>query len=90
MKDKNKFDKIFIFNSSLRFNLIARMANIKEIFQYPLFKKDKQHIINSARDLIKKNLNTEIHNSPEIQIDNYLAEEAKSKFNIDKDDLNND
>ena len=26
---KNKFDKIFIFNSSLRFNLIARLANIK-------------------------------------------------------------
>ena len=33
------FDKIFIFNSSLRFNLIARFAGIKDIYQYPLFQK---------------------------------------------------
>ena len=36
---KYNFDKIFIFNSSLRFNLIARAASIKDIYQYPLFKK---------------------------------------------------
>ena len=36
---KHKFDKIFIFNSSLRFNLIAKLSNIKEVYQYPLFKK---------------------------------------------------
>ena len=53
---KNKFDKIFIFNSSLRFNLIARLANIKEIYQYPLFKKTNQHIIQPAKNLIQKNL----------------------------------
>ena len=38
---KEKFDKVFIFNSSLRFRLICKMAGIKEIFQYPLFKKKK-------------------------------------------------
>ena len=38
LKHKN-FDKIFIFNSSLRFNLIAKLTRIKEVFQYPLFKK---------------------------------------------------
>ena len=53
---KKEFDKIFIFNSSLRFNLIARLANIQEIYQYPLFKKTNQHIIQPAKDLIKKNL----------------------------------
>ena len=36
---KYNFDKIFIFNSSLRFNLIARAAAIKGIYQYPLFQK---------------------------------------------------
>ena len=36
---KYNFDKIFIFNSSLRFNLIARIAGIKGIYQYPLFQK---------------------------------------------------
>ena len=58
---KNKFDKIFIFNSSLRFNLIARLANIKEIYQYPLFKKTNQHIVEPAKKLIQKNL-TSINN----------------------------
>ena len=36
---KYNFDKIFIFNSSFRFNLIARIAGIKDIHQYPLFEK---------------------------------------------------
>ena len=45
---KYNFDKIFIFNSSFRFNLIARAAGIKDIFQYPIFKKKNQHIINAA------------------------------------------
>ena len=34
-----KFDKVFIFNSSLRYFLIAKLAGIKKISQYPLFKK---------------------------------------------------
>ena len=38
---KYNFDKIFIFNSSLRFHLISKIANIKEIYQYPLFQKKK-------------------------------------------------
>jgi heptosyltransferase-2 len=61
---KNEFDKIFIFNSSLRFNLIARMANIKEIYQYPLFKKTNQHIVQPAKDLIKKNLGVDVVQRP--------------------------
>ena len=38
---KYNFDKIFIFNSSFRFNIIARTAGIKNIYQYPLFQKKK-------------------------------------------------
>ena len=38
---KYNFEKVFIFNSSLRFNLISRLAGIKKIYQYPLFKKKK-------------------------------------------------
>ena len=33
-----KFDKVFIFNSSLRFNLISKLSGIKKIYQYHLFK----------------------------------------------------
>ena len=66
---KHNFDKIFIFNSSLRFRLIAKLSGISEIFQYPLFKKNKQHITNTPRKFIKDNLNLEICEDPEIQID---------------------
>ena len=71
-----KFDKIFIFNSSLRFNLIARLANIKEIYQYPLFKKTNQHIIQPAKDLIKKNLEIDVVKNPEIEISRDLIKNA--------------
>ena len=85
---KNKFDKIFIFNSSLRFNLIARMANIKEIFQYPLFKKTDQHIVQPAKDLIKKNLGVDVVKDPQIGIDSNLIKEAVLKLNINSNELN--
>jgi heptosyltransferase-2 len=51
---KYNFDKIFIFNSSLRFNIIARIAKIKNIHQYPLFKKKNQHMIKAAKKFLKK------------------------------------
>ena len=85
---KYNFEKVFIFNSSLRFNIIARLSGIKKIYQYPLFKKNKQHIIDPAKNLIKKSLNADIITVPEIQIDNYLIEKAVSKFNINTSDLN--
>ena len=85
---KNKFDKIFIFNSSLRFNLIARMANIKEIFQYPLFKKTDQHSVQPAKDLIKKNLGVDVVKDPQIRINSNLIKEAVLKFNINSNELN--
>ncbi len=85
---KYKFDKIFIFNSSLRFNLIAKLANINEIYQYPLFKKTNQHITQPAKDLIKKNLAIEVMNNPKIQISNNLIERAIVEFNININELN--
>lgn len=85
---KHKFDKIFIFNSSLRFNLIARLAGIKDVHQYPLFKKTNQHITQPAKDLIKQSLKSEITSNPEIQIDQNLIESAISKFDIKNNQLN--
>ena len=85
---KNQFDKIFIFNSSLRFNLIARMAGIKEIYQYPLFKKTNQHIVQPAKDLIKKNLGVDEAKDPQIGVDSNLIKEAFLKFNINSNELN--
>ena len=87
LKDNN-FDKIFIFNSSLRFNLIAKLSGIKEIYQYPLFKKSKQHIIQPAKSLIKDYLNVDITDNPLININDNLVKNSISKFNINNEDLN--
>ena len=84
---KYNFDKVFIFNSSLRYNLISRYAGIKQIFQYPLFEKHNQHITESAKKLIKRYLDIETSDNPEIQIDNDLVQKSAVKFNIN-DELN--
>ena len=83
-----KFNKVFIFNSSLRFNIIARLARIKNIYQYPLFKKKNQHIIKPAVTLIKESLNIDVNNNPRIDVDENLAKLAISKYNINKKELN--
>jgi len=85
---KYNFDKIFIFNSSLRFNIIARLAGVKEIYQYPLFKKKKQHITNTPRKFIKENLGIDIHEDPKIKVDKELVKKCVSKYNIDKNEVN--
>ena len=90
VKDLKKlnFDKVFIFNSSLRFNLIARAAGIKDVYQYPLFQKKNQHIINTAKKFIKKELNLEVESNPKILVNNQLIEDSKSKYKIDSDEIN--
>ena len=54
---KENFEKIFIFNSSLRFNLIARLSGISKIYQYPLFKKTDQHIIDTPKKFFINKIN---------------------------------
>jgi len=83
LKDK-KFDKIFIFNSSLRFYLIAKFAGIKEIYQYPLFKKKNQHIVNTPKKFIESSINIKIFDDPKIHIHKNRIEDAISKFEINK------
>ena len=77
-----EFDKVFIFNSSLRFNLISRLAGINEIYQYPLFYKKNQHVTDPAKKLIKRSLDIEVDKNPEIQIDEEKVKIANSKFNM--------
>ena len=85
---KHRFDKIFIFNSSFRFNLIAKLSNIEDIYQYPLFKKNNQHITKPAKTLLQERLGVEVFGNPKIQISNDLIEKAISKFSISKNELN--
>ena len=85
---KYNFEKVFIFNSSLRFNLVSRFAGINEIYQYPLFEKQNQHITNQAKNLLKKKLNIDVVDNPEIQLNDKLVQETFDKLNIKRDDLN--
>ena len=85
---KYNFDKVFIFNSSIRFNLIARFAKIREIYQYPLFDKHKQHIIDTPKKFIKDKLDLEVNEDPCIEISDKLILETVEKFKINKNELN--
>jgi len=85
---KYNFDKIFIFNSSFRFNLIARAAGIKNIYKYLLFQKKNQHIINAAKKFLKKELSLDIVSDPKIFINEQLVKSSKSKYKINNDEVN--
>ncbi len=90
MKDlkKQNFDKIFIFNSSLRFNLIAKLSGIPEVYQYPLFDKTDQHIINTPKKFLKDKLGINEFEDPEIQINHGAISQSIEKFKIDKNEIN--
>jgi heptosyltransferase II len=85
---EHNFDKIFIFNSSLRFYLIAKVAGIKNIYQYPLFEKKKQHVIDAAKKFINQNLNLIVESDPKILINDKSVQDMKSKFKINDDQKN--
>ena len=85
---KYNFEKIFIFNSSLRYNLIARFSKITEIYQYPLFKKTNQHITDTPKKFLKDQLNLDVNDDPVIEIDNMLVLNSAKKFQINKNEIN--
>ena len=74
-----KFDKVFIFNSSLRYLLISKMAGIKNISQYPLFRK-KDNIVTSAKIFTENELGDIVSTQPELIISDNKFNEVKQKF----------
>ena len=85
---KYNFDKVFIFNSSLRFRLIMKIAKIKDIYQYKLFDKKKQNIIKAAQDFLKRSVNLDVESKPAISISPKDINEAFLKYNIVKKNIN--
>ncbi len=79
---KYRFDKVLIFNSSLRYKLVCKFAGINDIYQYPLFKKKNQHIIEAANKLLKNNFNLEIKSEPIIDVKDENVQKIKLKFNF--------
>ena len=82
-----RFDKVFIFNSSLRYRLLAKFAGIKEIHQYPLG-QNKDNVITSAKELTEKVLEEQVSTQPIINVAQNLVDAAKTKHNISKEQKN--
>ena len=72
---KYNFDKVFIFNSSLRFNLIANYQKYRDL-SISIIKKTNQHIINTAKNFIEAKLNIHVSEDPKIQIKQELLLKA--------------
>ena len=73
------FDKVFIFNSSLRYLLISKLAGIKKISQYPLFRK-KDNIVTSAKIFTEYELGSIISTQPELKINQESFNKVNQKF----------
>ena len=56
------FDQIFIFYPSIRIYFASVLSNIKKVFCYPLFKKNKLHLVDAAKKFTEKSLG--INNCP--------------------------
>ncbi len=80
---KRKFDKVYIFNGSLRYKLLAIFAGIKNIYQYPLF-TSKDIIFQTAKvftePLVGKILSTE----PNLLLKEKDVNEAKNTYRINE------
>ena len=64
---RRRFDKVFIFNSSLRYNLIAKFAGIKSIHKYPLF-RSKDNIVHSAKIFTENVIGETVSTEPNLKI----------------------
>ena len=84
----HSFEKVFIFNSSLRYKLICKLASIKEIYQYPLFEKKNQHIILAAQNFLKDTIGETIKSEPIIDVDKKSITETANRFKITKNEKN--
>ena len=83
IKEKN-FDTVYIFNGSLRYLLLAKLCNIKNIYQYPLFVK-KDNIVISAKNFTEKNLGETISTQPNIFLNQNEIIDIKKKYNFNEE-----
>lgn len=85
---KFQFEHFFIFYPSIRFFLASKLANIKNIYTYPLFIKKNLHLVKTAKKFTEKNLS--ISSSPtetNIFINDDQKKEAKKKMKENKTNI---
>ena len=78
---RRQFDKVFIYNGSLRYLLISKLAGIKSISQYPLFRK-KDNIVTSAKIFTENELNNIVSTQPKLHVDD--EKDKKIQHNLSK------
>ena len=84
---KRKFDKVYIFNGSIRYKLLAIFAGIKNIYQYPLF-TSKDIIFQTAKVFTETHVGKVISTEPHLLLKSEDVSNAKKNFNINKQTKN--
>ena len=81
IKEK-KFDKVFIFNSSVRYFLVCKFAGIKKIAQYPLLKKKGQHVVNTAKIFTENEIDKIVSTQPKLFVNQDKMLKAQKKMSL--------
>ena len=76
---KLQLDKVFIYSGSLRYLLISKLAGVKSISQYPLFRK-KDNIVTSAKIFTENELNTIVSTKSILNLNKEKFEKVKNSF----------
>ena len=79
---KRQFDKVFIYNGSLRYLLISKLAGIKNVAQYPLFRK-KDNIVTSAKIFTENELNIIVSTQSILSLNKEKSEKVRNSFSKD-------
>jgi heptosyltransferase-2 len=76
---KRNFDKAFIFNNSLRYNLVAKFSGIKSVHQYPLYRNfiKKDNLVLSAKNFTESITGKDVSTEPSLKIN-------RTNDNVDK------
>ena len=80
---KESFDKVFIFNGSIRYKLIAIFAGIKNIYQYPLF-ISKDIIFQTAKVFTETHVGKILSTEPNLYLKDDDVSKAKKTYNINE------
>ena len=72
------FNQIFIFYPSLRIYLASIFSNIKKVHSYPIFKKEKLHLVEAAKKFTEKSLG--INNCP-TETNFFIKKDKVEKIN---------
>ena len=87
LKNKN-FDQCYIYSDSIRFFLISKFSNIKNVFHYNFFTKKGKNFFMAAKEFTEKELKIEMNPQSKIFCDKKNIDEVKIKFDINVNSKN--